>query len=1296
MASWLAKIASFFTTTMSHLHPPLKLATLDLGLSPETAPYIDELSSHLANYPNYTNFKLFPSPLKDVRRVNASARPPFDEKKFADGKITCLEQGCMADIHLQPNSSVPDSGKELGIGSLSAYYDHIAQHPYLLIIVAEPLGLAKFSHVSRLRNRLEREHWESIVPAAVKQEFSTPSIQQESSSYGQAIAPTPSSSLPFHKRAASPDISSSTDARCYPAMPTAKRLKVEVKPRSPLATSTNTMGPLSAAQDEGDVRSRIEELQGQMSHKQAMLDKACRKKPKNRTAADRTRITRLAAELSALRAQKAALNSSRRLMSPVKGTSFLPKAESIDPSDPPQAAASSLVFAQPALPVVPVKAERYPAHIFSPPSAAAGPSHYNHAMNADGDTMVDYQSTETTQANAIVARYAGTYIPHVAPMKDSYDEDGTFHGRGRDHFEGPTDKFLIEAGNAETFDHNATVDEALKKLGLSSLYALLPGMEVALMAHQAIGVAWLVEKERSFFRGGLLADEMGLGKTVQIIAMMMVNRPKDAKCKTTLILAPTSLLGQWQQELELKTNADLKCLIYHGSNKPKRTIDLLKYDVVLTTYGTMALEWVDVEGEEKKKKRKAKAKATRDDFLESDSEGEFYKTKKKKRTENGLLFQVQFGRIVLDEAQFIRNKMTRASRAVTALNATHRWCLTGTPIINGLLESPLTQSTEDAYGMIRFLRIRPWYDWDQFHPHVSRLEKKNPQLAITRIQAILSSFMLRRKKDSKLDGKILIELPPKEITLQRLGFSEEEREIYNAVEKSMQMEFNRFLRAGTVLKNYSTVLVLLLRLRQCCVHPSLIQEDGVAFVQADEIDDAGKVLKRARDLVSDEYVRKLKTKFLEHSLARMKAESESQYATVETEECPICYDNFSDACITSCGHSFCKNCIMDVLKMPLAEAAQDEPNQYKANERPCPSCRAAISKDLLFEQAAFMPTDEDLKGTNGTYESDDSDIEMVDIKPSTGKARAKRASSKPKKAKRPLLIPSDNEGMIDIDVIETEPESNPDYDDDEDEEEKDARKGLKKRLGKRKAVIILDSDEEEQTNEKEKDVLFGKNKMKNLSPAAIKLLPKFLPSTKMKWMMAHVIKLFEERPDEKILVLSQWTSCLSLVSDYLKEHNVLHVKYQGDMNRAMRDKSVRSFMSKDLKVRVMLMSLKCGGVGLNLVRGNNVISLDLAWSQAIESQAYDRVHRLGQTLPVHVKRLVIENTVEERILAMQERKQSLADGSLGEGNARKISKMTVKQLAELFGLDGNGRLLPRTAIRKATKADDNTDSPQAN
>ncbi|KAJ3999884.1 SNF2 superfamily protein [Lentinula boryana] len=1100
-----------------------------------------------------------------------------------------------------------------------------------------------------------------------------------------------------------------------------KKVKAVHVSSTPWVVNANALAPLSsdsaslikashADLDIDDIRTRINQLQAEISHKQDLLDRLLRKsKP---SAADSTRIQKYIDELDSLRLLKSEFESRLPEMSPVKRTFSLVEDEAnhfyehaeAKPSRLPWCAPTSKCEQTPSSPLVfptnpnnmnsissqlPVPLVAAKSTTFAPCSsypiqvnAVAGPSSqaqrsghilYNPFLSDDedenGDVAMDYVGeNETARANAVVVQYAGAYIPNIAPtlLDDyDYDEDGNFHGRGKDHFQGPVakaddiEKFLVEAGNAESFDRDATVGEALKKLGIPSMFTPLPGMEVALMTHQIIGVAWMAEKEKSYLKGGCLADEMGLGKTVQMIALIMKNSSDDRYCKTTLIIAPTALLDQWKMEIEVKTNVGLKVLIYHGPSKPKKAQDLLSYDVVVTTFQTMALEWRDLEGEGRRKK----AKARKDDFVASDSGDEDVK-KKNKQKEAGLLFQVEFYRVVLDEAQGIKNKKTRVSRAVTGLQCKYRWCLTGTPIINGL---------SDTYGYIRFLRIRPWYDFSEFHAQVGRLEKKNPQLAIIRLQTILNTFLLRRKKNSKLDGKVLVDLPSKDITLQRLEFTEEEREIYDAVEQNMQTQFNRFLRAGTVLKNYHHVLVLLLRLRQCCSHPALIQEDGTPFVESDEVgDDAGRILKRARELVSAEFVNKMRAKFREAALERMRAEKESEDASFETDDCPICYDNFTNAVITPCGHSFCKECIHDVFKAPLIEPA-NEPGQYQAKARPCPSCRTQISRDLLFEQAAFMPTDEELREANG--ECDDSDIEMEDITTSRGKGKTKA---------RPMARNVDSKCfavMDSNDVIEVDSESeDDDYDErcdfivqsDEDEEEKDTRKEPKKHLGRPKTMVILDSDEEV-IDEEENEVIFGRNNVTKLPSETMKLLPRFLPSTKMKYMMEHIKKLFLDRPDEKAMV-SQWTSCLTLVSHYLQENNVLHVKYQGGMSRTKRDVAVRLFMAKD-KARVMLMSLKCGGVGLNLTRANNVISLDLGWSQATEDQAFDRVHRLGQFLPVKVQRLVIENTVEDRILKMQERKQILADGSLGEGSAKKIQRMSVKQLAELFGLDGRGRLL---------------------
>ena len=102
--------------------------------------------------------------------------------------------------------------------------------------------------------------------------------------------------------------------------------------------------------------------------------------------------------------------------------------------------------------------------------------------------------------------------------------------------------------------------------------------------------------------------------------------------------------------------------------------------------------------------------------------------------------------------------------------------------------------------------------------------RRTVQDAMRKLQAVLKAILLRRTKTSLIDGKPIINLPPKREEIQHVVFSKDEQEFYDALESKTQIQFNKYLRANTVGKNYSNVLVLLLRLRQACCHPHLIMD----------------------------------------------------------------------------------------------------------------------------------------------------------------------------------------------------------------------------------------------------------------------------------------------------------------------------------------------------------------------------------------------------------------------------------------------------------------------------------------
>jgi SNF2 family DNA or RNA helicase len=151
-------------------------------------------------------------------------------------------------------------------------------------------------------------------------------------------------------------------------------------------------------------------------------------------------------------------------------------------------------------------------------------------------------------------------------------------------------------------------------------------------------------------------------------------------------------------------------------------------------------------------------------------------------------------------------------------------------------------------------------------------------------------------------------------------------------------------------------------------------------------------------------------------------------------------------------------------------------------------------------------------------------------------------------------------------------------------------------------------------------------------------------SAKVELLMELVDELCAE--GHKVLIFSQWTSLLDRVEPHLEAAGVSYLRLDGSTTD--RQGVVDGFQADD-GPPVLLLSLKAGGTGLTLTAADHVVLLDPWWNPAVEDQAADRAHRIGQTKPVFVHRLVASDTVEERILALQESKRKLAEAALGQG-----------------------------------------------
>ncbi|KAH0538010.1 hypothetical protein FGG08_005371 [Glutinoglossum americanum] len=156
--------------------------------------------------------------------------------------------------------------------------------------------------------------------------------------------------------------------------------------------------------------------------------------------------------------------------------------------------------------------------------------------------------------------------------------------------------------------------------------------------------------------------------------------------------------------------------------------------------------------------------------------------------------------------------------------------------------------------------------------------------------------------------------------------------------------------------------------------------------------------------------------------------------------------------------------------------------------------------------------------------------------------------------------------------------------------------------------------------------------------------------------------LHREAAKHKFIVFSQFTSMLDLIEPFLEHDGFNYARYDGSMRNDQREASLDRLRNSQ-NCRILLCSLKCGSLGLNLTAASRVVILEPFWNPFVEEQAIDRVHRLNQTVDVVVYKITIKNTVEERILELQKKKRELANAAI-EGKA--VAKLSMKDIMSLF------------------------------
>ncbi|MEU0388408.1 DEAD/DEAH box helicase [Streptomyces chartreusis] len=295
-----------------------------------------------------------------------------------------------------------------------------------------------------------------------------------------------------------------------------------------------------------------------------------------------------------------------------------------------------------------------------------------------------------------------------------------------------------------------------------------PGLHATLRDYQLRGLAWL-DLMTSLGLGGCLADDMGLGKTVTLIALHL----KRARREPTLVVCPASLLGNWQREIT-RFAPGVPVRRFHGQD---RSLDDLDGGFVLTTYGTM-------------------------------------------RSAAPVLAGQEWGMVVADEAQHVKNPYSATAKALRTIPSPARVALTGTPVENNLSElwALLDWTTPGLLGPLKSFRAR----------HARAVENGEDEAAVERLARLVRPFLLRRKKS---DPGIVPELPPKTETDHPVPLTREQGALYEAVVRESMLAIETaegMARRGLVLK-------LLTSLKQICNHPALYLKEEPARAGGDRL-----------------------------------------------------------------------------------------------------------------------------------------------------------------------------------------------------------------------------------------------------------------------------------------------------------------------------------------------------------------------------------------------------------------------------------------------------------------------------
>ncbi|KAK4235222.1 hypothetical protein C8A03DRAFT_18001 [Achaetomium macrosporum] len=586
----------------------------------------------------------------------------------------------------------------------------------------------------------------------------------------------------------------------------------------------------------------------------------------------------------------------------------------------------------------------------------------------------------------------------------------------------------------------------------------------------------------------------------------------------------------------------------------------------------------------------------------------------------GELFGNEFFRVVLDEGHTIRNHNTKTARACIQLSSKYRWILTGTPIHN---------SIDELYPYFRFLGAHWAASRDEF---AKQFGVRKPEAgAQERMAVILASIMLRRRVDDHFLGVPLLQIPQTHPTKTvEVDLTTEEALIYRRLHDRFTYNMSHDIKAGVAGKKVTTYLAYLTRLRQAVAHPFLLE--GVMRVSFTLEDFA--YLRRQLALVGG------KTPM--HSQVQ-------KWVQMEYDDRGVGAGDGEGNGEPGFGRSrFGCEFNMDA---ELAEVGADKSLQEVI-------CRVCYD----------VPVDPRITECGHTFcqECIDGRLKVQPTCPACG-------------------------GLLFHAEALTEPEGAASEGLDDDDDPFDQSGGVGNRSAKRKRRTARKNKAEREIGDDERwvqPVLIDRSKWirQYKAPGANK---KLLASAKTIAVKNQILIWQREAPEDKIIgkfrngitygIFVNWAKLAWIIGRMLFEEGIPFLYYFGSMMMEEKNAALKDFQDR-ADIKVMVASIRCGAQALNLSFANRVISVDQWWNTAMESQAFGRVHRIGQQKETHFVRIVAKNTVDGRMLAMAHEKEKMAaralqedDESQKQGGRRRPCALSIQELMSLFDVVEPGR-----------------------